>query len=71
MARSTAAAEPVIKTELDVIEERIASLEAHCNRQLLKMGSWSYNQAKDFENGDLKDLKELKKKRAAMLRGKK
>lgn len=58
-----------MSSDIATLDEHIARLESDCNRKLLKMGGWSYNEAKDFENGPLKELKELKRRRAATLRG--
>jgi hypothetical protein len=57
-----------MSTDLATLDEHIARLEAHCNREIRKLGTWSFNKAKDFENGPLKELKELKRRRAAALR---
>jgi hypothetical protein len=57
-----------MSADLATLEEHIARLEAHCSREIRKLGTWNHNQSKAFENGPLKELKELKRLRAAALR---
>ena len=57
-----------MSTDIATLDEHIARLEAHCNREIKNLGSWSANQSRAFENGPLKELKELKRRRAAALR---
>jgi hypothetical protein len=57
-----------MSTDLAMLDEHIARLEAHCNREIKNLGKWTANQSKAFEMGPLKELKELKRRRAAALR---
>ena len=57
-------AEPVapIKSDLELAEETVAKLEAHCNREIKNLGKWTANQSYESERGPLKDLKEARAK---------
>ncbi len=57
------------RSDLEVLTDNIAALEADCRRKLKDLGKWSANESYNFEHGPLKELKDMKRRRAVMLRG--